>query len=344
MISNQKNNLKAFCILSIGLHCVILWFLIFYTPNAKNIESEQETIVVLSMAPIQEKTNIKTQKKLTEKPTEDVLDAKKSEQSLKRQEPLPEPIKEEPKPEPIKEEPKPEPIKEEPKPEPIKEEPKPEPIKEEPKPEPIKEEPKPEPIMEEPKPEPIKEEPKPEPIKEEPKPAKKKDDVKPKPATKDAKKKAASNNELDALLKNLEASSDGDNAKSKNYKRLKQPDVFEEALGNEDYDDNAALSISEIDAIKKALNEKWLPPMGATLNPNLKIILNINFKIDGSVEDVNLISPKNCGGTVPIDLCQSFIDSAKRAVISASPFDGLTPERFKNWQNIKFSFTPIGIF
>lgn len=302
MITKQSN-LRIFLLISILLHCAILFFSFFFTPSHKihKPSSEtQETIISFSPLPVSEKTNVKTQKKQVEKPTDNISDAKKSKQVLTpEQNHLPKPKPEEvvlPNPEEVAP----------------------------PKPEEIKKKELPKPKVQE--------------KNNTKKPIKDKDTkVKKKPI------ESKATQELDALLRNLDKNSAGKNLKSRKMQNVESTDAIEEILGTEDVDKNKNLSISEIDAIKQALNTHWYPPANSNLYANLQAVFDISFNIDGSIENVLLTSSKTCNNNVDQFLCQSFIDSAHRAIYAASPLTTLPKERYNNWKSITFKFSPKGI-
>ena len=191
------------------------------------------------------------------------------------------------------------------------------------------------------KPEPIqKKEPKPEPKPEKqiPKEPPKNQKKESKPTTKpDKKKKIINDKDLDSLLKTLEQSSDGNNNKSTKYaKKSEQGDVDKESKGS--YDENLALSISEIALIKQQIEKHWNIPAGTANIEQVRITLYIALNKDGTVTQVQ-IKNKSCGAATP-DACLMVANSAMRAVWQVSPFENLSAERYSVWKEFNFLFDP----
>ncbi|WPY01303.1 hypothetical protein Trichorick_01213 [Candidatus Trichorickettsia mobilis] len=189
------------------------------------------------------------------------------------------------------------------------------------------------------KPEPIqKKEPKPEPKPEKqiPKESPKNQKKESKPTTKpDKKKKIINDKDLDSLLKTLEQSSDGNNNKSTKYaKKSEQSDVDKESKGS--YDENLALSISEIALIKQQIEKHRNIPIGTANIEQVKITLYIALNKDGTVTQVQ-IKDKFCGAAAP-DACMMVANSAMRAVWQASPLENLSAERYSIWKEFNLLF------
>lgn len=174
-----------------------------------------------------------------------------------------------------------------------------------------------------------------------PKPKKKPKEVKkkPKPKKKENKPAPKKTKDLDALLRTLEQSSEGDNPKSSQYKREQKNDIEHDAFGS--LQEDLPLSISEKNMIKEQIRRQWNTSMVAGVRNADKIIvtLALKFEIDGVVRAVDIISMQ-CPG-IDRTTCQAVADSALRATHLASPLDGLPPERYDIWKEINFAFTPV---
>jgi flagellar biosynthesis GTPase FlhF len=171
-------------------------------------------------------------------------------------------------------------------------------------------------------------------------PEKKIEDTKPKVLEKDDKKpkdkkKKPVNTDLDSLLKNLEAASEGTNAKL-NKRKSAQGNTDKESKGP--FNEDLPLSITEIALIKGQIEKHWNIPVGAENIDQAKIILYIAFHEDGSVKQVQ-IKDKACPSLSP-SICQALADSAVRAVWQASPIENLSKERYSSWKEFNLGFDP----
>ena len=101
----------------------------------------------------------------------------------------------------------------------------------------------------------------------------------------------------------------------------------------------AQLSQSEIDALRRRLSECWSPPVGAANAPNLKVVLRVLFKRDGSVA-----SPPALVAGSPSPYGPAMAESAKRAILSCQPFTMLRAENYDNWKDIEITFDPREMF
>ena len=101
----------------------------------------------------------------------------------------------------------------------------------------------------------------------------------------------------------------------------------------------AVLSQSEIDALRRRLAECWNPPVGASNAPNLKVVMRVLFKQDGSVAN----QPVLVAGTAS-PFGPAMAESAKRAILTCQPFKMLRPEHYELWKDIEITFDPKDMF
>ena len=99
------------------------------------------------------------------------------------------------------------------------------------------------------------------------------------------------------------------------------------------------LSQSELDALRRRLGECWNPPVGAINGSNLKVVLRVLFKPDGSVAT----PPQLVAGT-PSSFGPAMAESAKRAILTCQPFKMLRPEHYEQWKDIEITFDPRNMF
>jgi outer membrane biosynthesis protein TonB len=101
----------------------------------------------------------------------------------------------------------------------------------------------------------------------------------------------------------------------------------------------AVLSQSEIDALRRRLAECWNPPVGAVNAGNLKVVMRVLFRQDGSVANV----PQLVAGP-PSTFGPAMAESAKRAILTCQPFKMLRPENYEMWKDIEITFDPKDMF
>ena len=101
----------------------------------------------------------------------------------------------------------------------------------------------------------------------------------------------------------------------------------------------AVLSQSEIDALRRRLAECWNPPVGASNAPNLKVVMRVLFKQDGSVAGQPLLVAGTASPFGP-----AMAESAKRAILTCQPFKMLRPETYELWKDIEITFDPKDMF
>ncbi|MBI1326689.1 MAG: hypothetical protein GC136_03500 [Alphaproteobacteria bacterium] len=136
---------------------------------------------------------------------------------------------------------------------------------------------------------------------------------------KDKKKDEGEENSFDKVLKSVEA------LKAK----AKQPIT--------EYDENLALSISEIDAIRQQIARCWSIPAGARDAMDMQVPLYIKLLQDGTVVEVNILEKARYSSD---NFYRAAADAAVRAIKACSPLKGLPPEKYSNWKEIEMNFDP----
>jgi outer membrane biosynthesis protein TonB len=101
----------------------------------------------------------------------------------------------------------------------------------------------------------------------------------------------------------------------------------------------AQLSQSEIDALRERLKQCWNPPVGALDAGRLKIVLNVQFKPDGSVAAPPQVVAGSASSFGP-----AMAESATRAILTCQPFKMLKPEHYQQWKEIEITFDPREMF
>jgi colicin import membrane protein len=101
----------------------------------------------------------------------------------------------------------------------------------------------------------------------------------------------------------------------------------------------AVLSQSELDALRRRLAECWNPPVGAAEGGDLKVVMRVLLKHDGSIAR----QPALVAGT-PSPYGPAMAESAKRAILTCQPFKMLRPENYEIWKDIEITFDPRDMF
>lgn len=222
-------------------------------------------------------------------------------------------------------------VEAEPKPAPA---PEPEPVKIEPVEEPTPvppPEPKPEPVMATAVPAPAIEPapaPKPEPVAQPPA-------VVPKPQLKPEPPKPA--DPFDTLLRDVAQ-------KEERLKQREEPTEEKAALPVETVAQNTSprltdepLSMTVIDLIRRQVEQKWVVPAGAEDAGNLAVELRVLLRPDGSVISAEIV---DTGRMQTEPFFRTMAESARRAVLNASPLKGLPTEKYEKWRDIQMVFYP----
>jgi outer membrane biosynthesis protein TonB len=241
-----------------------------------------------------------------------------------------------PPPAPPRPEPKPEPPKAQPTPPP----PPPPPQAATPPPPPPPPKPQAEPAPA-PKPEPAKAKPKEEARPPEPRLAK----VQP-------KRKPPPPDEMASVLKTLEEPKQRPTKTDETAKDRKKPpppedkfDVAEiqKALSQRPrpHDPTKALSISEIDLVRRQIEQCWNLPAGAKDAHKMTVEVRVVMNLDGTVREANLLEQAR---TLTDPFYRAMAESVIRAVLNprCQPFK-LPPDRYDVWQTMVLNFDPRGI-
>jgi outer membrane biosynthesis protein TonB len=97
----------------------------------------------------------------------------------------------------------------------------------------------------------------------------------------------------------------------------------------------AQMSLSELDALRQRLANKWNPPAGAKDPQELVVQVQVRFKPDGTLAARPQVLSS---GTSPLSIAAR--DSAVRALYAGQPFDMLKPEHYEQWKEIEITFDP----
>ncbi|MBK1625063.1 cell envelope integrity protein TolA [Afifella marina] len=97
----------------------------------------------------------------------------------------------------------------------------------------------------------------------------------------------------------------------------------------------AAMTQSEIEALKARLYQCWNPPIGVRQAGGLRVTVAISLQPDGTLA----APPRPVGGGFD-ELSRVAMESAIRAVHECAPYDILPPEKYSLWRDIEFTFDP----
>lgn len=113
------------------------------------------------------------------------------------------------------------------------------------------------------------------------------------------------------------------------------PSPEPQTIGSIDGTADAAMTQSEIDALKARLYQCWSPPVAVREAGNLRVTVSISLQPNGTLA----AAPQVMGGGFDA-LWTVAADSAVRAVLQCAPFDILPPEKYASWREIEFTFDP----
>ena len=96
------------------------------------------------------------------------------------------------------------------------------------------------------------------------------------------------------------------------------------------------LSLSVRDAIRRQVEKAWSLPVGAADAGDLAVEIRILLRPDGVVRRADIVDKARLSDT----FYRAMAESARRAVLQASPLRGLPPEKYEQWREITFTFRP----
>lgn len=165
--------------------------------------------------------------------------------------------------------------------------------------------------------------------KKKPKPKEKeKPKEKPKPKKKEEKKQ-----DLDAILKSV-----ADAAQKEEGKKPQKANKEVKKAVSDTYNPSLPMGMSEIDAIRSQFIKCWNLPAGARNAHELRIVVDVRLRANGSVISAELAQDK--GRYYQDGFFRAAADSAVRAVYKCSPLKGLPPEKYETWKFLQLSFDP----
>ncbi len=113
--------------------------------------------------------------------------------------------------------------------------------------------------------------------------------------------------------------------------------IKREQLGGDQRNEGKDMSISLKDAIRVKLRQCWNVDPNALGAKDMKITINVEFAIDGSVTKVEIVDKVRFEEDMPF---RAVASSARRAVFICSPFDFLPQDLYEKWKTAEFNFYP----
>jgi hypothetical protein len=212
--------------------------------------------------------------------------------------------------------------------------PEPPPDPEPPPPEPEPEPSPPEPLPPEPEPEPLPPEPEPEPLP--PEPTVEAPASIPKPTVKPEAPPPP--DPFDTLLKDLTEVEERVREREEPEEAAPAPSP-EEIAGYSPRVTDEPLSMTVIDLIRRQVESNWSVPVGVKDAAELVVEIRIRLLPDGQVVTAEIVDVERMGRSGQ-ESFRTMAESARRAVLKASPLRGLPPEKFEAWRDIQLNFRP----
>lgn len=110
------------------------------------------------------------------------------------------------------------------------------------------------------------------------------------------------------------------------------------SLGAEAGRANAALTLSEQDALRAQMQRCWNPPIGVRGSGDLVVTIQLRLAPDGRVEEIVEIGAQGIGALYDV-----AADAARRAVLQCQPYT-LPPQKYEAWKEVRVNFDPRELF
>ncbi len=157
---------------------------------------------------------------------------------------------------------------------------------------------------------------------------KKKEKPKEEPKKKEEKKK-----DFENILKSIE-----DAAKKEEGKKPVKSNKEVKKAVSDNYNPALPMGMSEIDAIRSQFIKCWNIPAGARNAHELRIVVDVRLRANGSVISAELAQDK--GRYYQDGFFRAAADSAVRAAYKCSPIKGLPANKYETWKYIQLTFDP----
>ncbi len=186
-------------------------------------------------------------------------------------------------------------------------------------------------------PEPVKEKEKPKPPVEKPKEKEKKPE--PEPQKEEEKKDEPSLEDiLEDVKQNRDKAREGDETAKKTDK-APSPKENKTFAPDVPYDPTIPISVSEKMAVVNQIVRHWSPPAGVKDDYSLNVSLDVKLRQDGSVISVGFM-PETAARMRSNPAMTAAAQSARRAVLKASPLKNLPQNKYNSWKEMTLNFNP----
>lgn len=101
---------------------------------------------------------------------------------------------------------------------------------------------------------------------------------------------------------------------------------------------NAAMTMTELDALRAQIQRCWNPPIGAQGADDLLVTVAMSLNPDGSVSGGPQVLNSSSN-----PFFQAAADSAKRAVLRCQPYN-LPYDKYETWREVRVTFDPRDLF
>ena len=105
---------------------------------------------------------------------------------------------------------------------------------------------------------------------------------------------------------------------------------------NKESMESSPLSLSVLDSVRRQVEDKWNVPAGAAGAGDLAVEIRILLLPDGAVRRADIVDQARLSDS----FYRTLAESARRAVLQASPLRDLPPEKYEHWREITFTFRP----
>ncbi len=117
-------------------------------------------------------------------------------------------------------------------------------------------------------------------------------------------------------------------------KTAAEPEKQEPTLGGTRSSVDAQMTATELDALRARLAQCWSPPIGWTDPAEVRVVMLLSLKPDGSVNGTPEVLERPAGRYE-----QAAPESALRAVRRCAPYT-LPPDKYESWKQVRITFDP----
>jgi outer membrane biosynthesis protein TonB len=139
-----------------------------------------------------------------------------------------------------------------------------------------------------------------------------------------------------SILKSLDSKESSDKKPDVDFKNIEK---LLQGETNKEFNEHLPMSISEIDAIKSQIVNKWnTASFSGAATEGMQVVVVIELDMNGTVLKAQAQTQSHAS-----PYYRAFVESAVRAVHMASPLQHLTKEKYHSWREIEFRFDSSGM-